>query len=157
KMESMTVRLPSRMKTAPPCPSCQPWEQGGDAGGMGCVGVALPLTSRRCWRVRPKVLVIHPGLLKLRMRTALPPSGVFLLPPWMAVFLLVGTSSWAVTAMVKGAGPQSKVTTPPVFTAWLRAPKVQLAAVPVPTTVVGLEVSTGFPCAGTPALHDPLG
>jgi hypothetical protein len=46
---------------------------------------------------------------------------------------------------------------PPVVTAWFRALKVQLAAVPVPTTVVGLEVLTGVPCAGTPALHDPFG
>jgi hypothetical protein len=34
---------------------------------------------------------------------------------------------------------------------------VQLAAVPVPTTVVGFDVSTGCPSAGTPVEHDPFG
>jgi hypothetical protein len=33
--------------------------------------------------------------------------------------------------------PQSNVMTPPFVTAALSAPNVQLAAVPVPTTVVG--------------------
>jgi hypothetical protein len=34
---------------------------------------------------------------------------------------------------------------------------VQVAAGPVPTTVVGCDVSAGLPSAGTPALHEPLG
>src|SRR5271165_5823137 len=59
--------------------------------------------------------------------------------------------------MVTGAEPQSKVMMPPFFTAASSAAKVQLAAVPVPTTVVGFEVSTGLPSAGTPVEHDPFG
>ena len=39
--------------------------------------------------------------------------------------------------MVTGSGPQSKVMTPPVATAATNASPVQLAGVPVPTTVVG--------------------
>jgi hypothetical protein len=33
----------------------------------------------------------------------------------------------------------------------------QLDALPVPTTVVGLDVSAGCPLAGTPALQEPFG
>jgi hypothetical protein len=39
----------------------------------------------------------------------------------------------------------------------LSAANVQLDALPVPTTVVGFEVSAGWPFDGTPALHEPLG
>ena len=46
---------------------------------------------------------------------------------------------------------------PPVLTAAASWVKVHDAAVPVPTTVVGLEVSTGVPCAGIPAVHEPFG
>ena len=56
-----------------------------------------------------------------------------------------------------GALPQSKVMTPPLVTAACSWAKVQLAAVPVPTTVVGRETSAGCPCAGTPAVQWPLG
>jgi hypothetical protein len=34
---------------------------------------------------------------------------------------------------------------------------VQLAAVPVPTTVVGSDTSAGCPPEGMPALHEPSG
>jgi len=47
--------------------------------------------------------------------------------------------------------------TPPLVAAACSWLKVQLAAVPVPTTVVGLETSAGWPLAGTPVLHEPLG
>ena len=97
------------------------------------------------------------ALLKLRICTAPPPSSVILLPPSMTVFLLVGRLSVAVTWMVTGALPQLKVMMPPVVTAVCSGLKVQLAAVPVPTTVVGCEVSAGCPAAGTPAVHEPLG
>jgi hypothetical protein len=59
--------------------------------------------------------------------------------------------------MLTGALPQLKVMTPPSVTAALSSLNVQLAAVPVPTTVVGLDVSAGFPCEGMPALHEPSG
>src|SRR6188768_3347974 len=75
----------------------------------------------------------------------------------MTVFLLVGRFSVAVTARVTGTGPQSNVITPPWLTADCRASNEQLAWLPVPTTVVGLEVSAGCPEAGTPALHLPSG
>jgi hypothetical protein len=63
----------------------------------------------------------------------------------------------AVTAIVTGALPQLNVMTPPLVTAALSALNVQLAALPVPTTVVGLEVSAGLPPVGMPALHEPSG
>jgi hypothetical protein len=47
-----------------------------------------------------------------------------------------------------GAGPQEKVMTPPLATAATTASEVQLAAVPLPTTVVGCVVSTGCASAG---------
>jgi hypothetical protein len=50
--------------------------------------------------------------------------------------------------MVTGEVPQSKVTTPPLVTAAASAASVQLAAVPVPTTVVGVETSAGVTGAG---------
>jgi hypothetical protein len=59
--------------------------------------------------------------------------------------------------MVTGPVPQLKVMTPPLLAAaWSRL-KVQLAALPVPTTEVGVEMSAGWPRAGTPVLHEPLG
>jgi hypothetical protein len=59
--------------------------------------------------------------------------------------------------MVTTALPQLKVMTPPrVAAAWSLA-NVQLVSLPVPTTVVGLEMSAGWPLAGTPAPQDPLG
>src|SRR5438552_8837454 len=75
----------------------------------------------------------------------------------MTVFLLVGTFMVAVTAIVTGSAPQANVMMPPLVTAACSALKVQLAAVPVPTTVVGVAVFTGWPRAGTPALQEPLG
>lgn len=75
----------------------------------------------------------------------------------MAYALEVGGVRVAVRAIVTGLEPQSKVMIPPAFTAAERALSVQLAAVPVPTTVVGFEVSTGWPSAGIPVEHDPSG
>jgi hypothetical protein len=94
--------------------------------------------------------------LKLKIRTAFPPSSVTLFPPSMTVFLFVGMFSVALIGMVTAPLPQLKVITPPVATAawsWLN---VQLAGVPLPTTV-GLDVSAGCPVAGTPVLQEPLG
>ena len=82
------------------------------------------------------------ALVMCMMRVFLPPLRVTSLPPSMVVSLATGSSE--VTVMVTGAAPQSKVTMPPVATAARRADSVQLAAVPPPTTVVGLETSTGF-------------
>jgi hypothetical protein len=78
-------------------------------------------------------------------------------PPSMTVFLFVGTFKVAVTGIVTAPPPQLKVMTPPWVTAALSAANVQLDALPVPTTVVGFEVSAGWPFDGTPALHEPLG
>src|SRR4051812_37714454 len=75
----------------------------------------------------------------------------------MTVFLVVGRFIVAVIAMVTAPPPQLKVMTPPLPTAVLSAAKVQLAAVPVPTTLVGLDTSAGCALVGTPALHDPFG
>jgi len=60
--------------------------------------------------------------------------------------------------MVTGSGPQLNVMTPPALTAVERAWKVQLAEVPMPTTVVGLLVSTGCASAGSVSVvQEPLG
>jgi hypothetical protein len=53
--------------------------------------------------------------------------------------------------MVTGAGPQSKVITPPAATAATTAADVQPAGVPLPTTRSGLRVSTARASAGTDA------
>src|SRR4051812_42534028 len=68
-----------------------------------------------------------------------------------------GRCSVCVTAIVTGSGPQSNVMMPPAVTAASSAANGQLAAVPVPTTVVGCDTSTGMPAAGTPAPHIPSG
>src|SRR5471030_2580175 len=75
----------------------------------------------------------------------------------MTVFLLVGRFMVAVIGMVTAPLPQLKVMTPPWVTAALSRLNVQLAGVPVPTTLVGFETSAGFPFVGTPALQEPLG
>src|SRR5580658_6436703 len=77
--------------------------------------------------------------------------------PSMTVSFVMGGFRVAVTAMVAGALPQSKVTMPPLATAAESALKVQLEAAPVPTTVVGVEVSTSWPRVGTPVLHEAPG
>jgi hypothetical protein len=95
--------------------------------------------------------------MKLMIWTAPPPSSVILRPPSMTVFLFDGTFSVAVTRIVTGSGPQLKVMTPPAVTAVCSALNVQLAAVPVPMTAVGLDVLAACAIAGTPAAHDPFG
>src|SRR5262245_37326493 len=86
-----------------------------------------------------------------------PPSSVILRPPSMTVFLFDGTFSVAVTLIVNGSAPQLNVMMPPAVTAVCSAENVQLAAVPVPTTAVGLAVLTACAFAGTPAPHEPFG
>ena len=54
----------------------------------------------------------------------------------------------AAIKMVTGFGPQLKVITPPLATAATKAAEVQLAGVPVPTTVVGLATLAGCAAAG---------
>ncbi len=76
------------------------------------------------------------------MRTAPPPSIVTVLPPSMTVSIVVGSSIVFVTVIVAGAEPQSNVTMPPAVSAADSFASVHDAAVPVPTTVVGLLVST---------------
>lgn len=51
-----------------------------------------------------------------------------------------------------GAGPQLNVMTPPAATAAMNASLVQLAGVPVPTTVRGLATLSGCASAGTAQL-----
>ncbi len=59
--------------------------------------------------------------------------------------------------MVTGSGPQSNVMTPPWATAWTKASPVQLAGVPVPTTVVGRETSARPASAGTEHVASAFG
>jgi hypothetical protein len=71
------------------------------------------------------------------------------------VLLALRIFAVAVRVMVTGAGPQLKVMTPPAATAATNVAEVQDAAVPVPTTRVGWDVSTARASAGTVAC--PLG
>src|SRR6185369_11038639 len=87
------------------------------------------------------------------MRTAFRPSSATLLPPSITVSTLVGRFMVALIGMLTGALPQLKVITPPRATAALRAVNVQLAAVPVPTTLVGLETLAGCAPAGKALLQ----
>src|SRR5436190_11673129 len=89
--------------------------------------------------------------------TAPRPSRVIFRPPSMTVFLVDGTVSVDVIGIVTAPAPQLNVMTPPAVTAVCSALNVQLAAVPVPTTVVGLEVLAACARLGTPALHEPFG
>jgi hypothetical protein len=75
----------------------------------------------------------------------------------MTVSLVVDKVMVAVTGMVTASLPQSKVMTPALPTAVSSALNVQLAAVPVPTTVVGLETLAAWPFVGTPAWQEPFG
>jgi hypothetical protein len=77
-----------------------------------------------------------------------PPSSVTTPPPSIVVFVPGGIAISLVTAIV-AAPPQSNVTTPPLATATDSACSVHDAAVPVPTTVVGLETLTGWMAACT--------
>ena len=54
------------------------------------------------------------------------------------VFLVLGMFSVAVTGIVTGLAPQLNVMMPPAVAAACSAANVQLAALPVPTTAVGL-------------------
>src|SRR6266513_2069387 len=85
------------------------------------------------------------------MRTLLPPLSVTLPPPSMTILGPVSLNTFAVRlrTIVTGAGPQSKVMTPPLATAATKASPVQLAGVPEPTTVRGLEMSSARASAGT--------
>jgi hypothetical protein len=55
------------------------------------------------------------------------------------------------STIVAGSLPQLNVITPPCWTAATNASAVQLAALPVPTMVVGEDVSSTCPAAGTDA------
>lgn len=62
----------------------------------------------------------------------------------------------AVTGMVTGSGPQLKVMMPPAVTAVFSASKVQLSAVPEPTTLVEPLVSTAWASLGSVnVVHEP--
>src|SRR6188472_3870529 len=80
--------------------------------------------------------------------TALRPSNVTRPPPSMTVSTPVGRFIVDAIGMVTAADPQLNVITPPRLTAAFSAVKVQLAAVPVPTTVVGRDTSAGCAPAG---------
>src|SRR5689334_9237560 len=92
------------------------------------------------------------------MRIFPPPLSVTLLPPSMTSFgaVLLKTFAVLVRTMVTGSAPQSKVMTPPFATAATTASPVQLAALPSPITVVGLDTSSACPSAGTVACPSGL-
>src|SRR6516164_2528019 len=84
-----------------------------------------------------------------RMRRAPPPLRVTFPPPSSTTSgLVLRTLAVACIVIVTGMAPQSKVITPPLATAATTAADVQLAAVPLPITWSGWEVSTGRAAAG---------
>src|SRR5690349_1375134 len=80
------------------------------------------------------------------LRVTRPPPSSTTAGPWSLRTLAV-----AFMVIVTGAGPQSKVITPPAATAATTAADVQLAGVPRPTTRSGLRVSSARAAAGTAA------
>lgn len=124
---------------------------------MASIGVVLPCARVMRWRVKPFALTCQLPLLKLRSATAPPPSSVIIPPPSMTVLVVVGRFRVEVIGIVTGSSPQSKVTIPPWEIAAESAANVQLADEPLPTTVVGLDVSTSWPREGTPPVHVPPG
>jgi hypothetical protein len=88
-----------------------------------------------------------------RMRILPPPLSVTLLPPSMTSFVPLSLNTLAVDVrtIFSGSGPQLNVMIPPFATALTNAAPVQLAAVPVPTTVVGEDTSSAWPSAGIAA------
>ena len=83
------------------------------------------------------------------MRTLSPPLRVTLPPPSITVSgLSLNILAVRFNVMVAGSDPQAKVITPPCATAATKASPVQLAALPLPTTVVGLDTSSGWASEG---------
>src|ERR1700749_4362854 len=82
------------------------------------------------------------------MRILPPPLSVTLLPPSMTSLVPLSLNTFAVVVrtIVTGSGPQSNVMMPPWATAATTASPVQLAAAPLPITVVGDDTSSS--CAG---------
>ena len=153
KVQSMTVSEPPSSKMAP--------------SPLAVLVVFMtsevnPSTNVRFCTVRSGVARFQ-ALVRCRMREAPPPLSVTVPPPSMVVSLATGTSE--ATVIVTGSGPQSKVITPPAATAARNAASVQLAAVPVPTTVGrgrGVDrlsrqrqVALGFPGSARPARPGP--
>ena len=96
---------------------------------------------------------------KYRMRVLPPPLSVTLPPPSITVSPSLSAPPTllmricCVSVIVTGAAPQLKVMTPAPSGRRRRArAAVQLAAVPVPTTVVGVDTSAAWPSAGTTQL-----
>ena len=85
-----------------------------------------------------------------RMRCWPWPSSATLPAPSITIFGPVSLKILAVSVslIVTGSGPHANVITPPRATAATNAALVQLAAVPSPTTVVGVELSSGAASAG---------
>src|SRR5580698_10528137 len=95
----------------------------------------------------------QPGQVSMsRIRILPPPLRVTLPPPSMTMRSPRVMLAVCVIVIVTGSGPQLKVMTPPMATAWTTAAEVQLAAVPSPMTWSGWAVLTAWP-AGLPYLR----
>jgi hypothetical protein len=68
----------------------------------------------------------------------------------MTIFgpLSLNTLAGLLRVMVAAPGPQSNVMIPPAATAAIKALAVQVSAVPLPTTVVGIDTSSIWASAG---------
>src|SRR6202046_5701808 len=98
----------------------------------------------------------QPGQVSMsRIRVCPPPLSVTIPPPSMTIRSPCTMFAVCVIVIVTGSGPQLKVMTPPMATAWTTAAEVQLAAAPSPMTWSGWAVLTARPAGGT--LAWPLG
>src|SRR5580700_1384561 len=94
----------------------------------------------------------QPGQVSMsRIQIAPPPLSVTMPPPSMTIRSPWTMFAVCVIVIVTGSGPQLKVMTPPMATAWTTAAEVQLAAVPSPMTWSGWAVLTAWPAGGTEA------
>src|SRR6218665_1686 len=156
KRELMTFTRPPRTQTAPP-----------PSNSVSLLELAS--TNVRFWSVSRgwswfwQWEVVHPCALSqvfmYRMRCLPAPLSVTRPLPSMTISGPLSLKIFAVLSSVRvtGSGPQSNVMTPPRATASTKAALVQLAGVPVPTTVVGLEMSARPASTGTAHVASAFG
>src|SRR5450432_204343 len=148
--ELTTLSWPPRAKIAPPPPPSK------------CCPVELPFSRIMFWTISTGLAwswqcdEVHTcagsQVSMYRIRRTPPPLSVTFPPPSITTWALVlRTFAVALIMIVTGRGPQEKVITPPAATAATTALDVQLAAVPLPMTRLGCELSTGRAAAGTSA------
>ncbi|GAB3873427.1 hypothetical protein GCM10027610_140580 [Dactylosporangium cerinum] len=151
KRELTTLNRPPRTKIAPPPPpsAVSPVELP-SANVRFCTVSDGWSWSWQCDVVQP-CFWSHVFMYRMRRRPS--PLSVTLPPPSSTIFAPCTFLTFAVAfiVIVTGSGPQLNVMIPPAATADTTASEVQLPGVPLPTTLVGFDVSTARASAGTVA------